>query len=192
VGQVEPLTESFVTRSAGETRALGEALGRVLAPGDFVALLGDLGAGKTELARGVAKGCRVAADEVASPTFALVHHHHGRIPLVHADLFRLTGEDDLYGTGYDELRDSPELALMVEWADRIPGAIPADALRVQLAQAEGEPDRREVTATATGSGARRLLDRWRAEVGAPPARAAPVSSRPASASPPAGRRRRGR
>ena len=123
---MEPLT-SFVTRSAAETRALGEALGRVLAPGDFVALLGELGAGKTEFARGVAEGCHVPADEVASPTFALIHRYRGRIPLAHADLYRLVDEDDLYGTGYFELRDAGEEALMVEWADRIRSAIAADA-----------------------------------------------------------------
>jgi tRNA threonylcarbamoyladenosine biosynthesis protein TsaE len=177
---MEPLTASFVTRSAAETRALGAALGRVLARADFVALLGDLGAGKTEFARGVAEGCQVPAEEVASPTFALVHRYGGRIPLAHADLYRLDGEDDLYGTGYFELRDATDEALMVEWADRIPGAIAADALRVRL-RAPGEGDRRDVDAAATGPASRRLLDRWRSE----------LSSRRASSARPAGRRRNG-
>jgi len=181
---MEPLSASFVTRSASETRALGAALGRVLAPGDFVALLGELGAGKTEFARGAAEGCRVPPEEVASPSFALIHRYHGRIPLAHADLYRLGDEDDLYGTGYFELRDAGDEALMVEWADRIPRAIASDALRVRFVlPAEG--DRRDVDAAATGPTSRRLLERWRTEL------ASGVSSRPASASPPGGRRHSG-
>ena len=146
---MEALTFSFLSHSAGQTRELGAALGRLLQPADFVALLGHLGAGKTEFARGVAEGCGVPPEEVASPTFALLHCYQGRIPLVHADLFRLTGEDELYGTGYFELRDSGEAAVLVEWADRIVAAVPADAVRFHLTPGPGEADRR-LSATASG------------------------------------------
>lgn len=162
---MESLTTSWVTRSAEETRELGAALGQALQPGDFVALVGDLGAGKTELARGVAEGCGVPPEEVASPTFALVHRYHGRIPVVHADLYRLLNEDDLYGTGYFELRDAGDAALLVEWAERIASAIPPDALTVRL---EGRPDEaagRSISAQARGPTARRLLVSWAAAAG---------------------------
>ncbi len=146
---MEPLSVSFTTQAADKTRELGAALGRLLRPGDFVALLGELGAGKTEFARGMAEGCGVPAEEVASPTFALIHRYQGRIPLVHADLFRLSGEDDLYGTGYYEVRDADEAAVIVEWADRVPSAVPADALRIRFESGPGETERR-LTLRGTG------------------------------------------
>ena len=160
---MEPLSASFLTRSADKTRELGAALGRLLHPGDFVALLGDLGAGKTELVRGVAEGCGVPVDEVASPTFALIHRYHGRIPLVHADLFRLESEDDLFGTGYFELRDAGDAAVLVEWADRIPSAVATDALEVRLVPGNHWEERR-LSVASTGPVARQRLAEWRQAV----------------------------
>lgn len=157
---MEPLTASWETHSAAETRQLGTVLGRLLQPGDFVALIGELGAGKTEFARGVASGCGVPSDEVASPTFALVHRYQGRIPLVHADLYRLESEDDLYGTGYFELRDAGDAALLVEWADRIPSAVPPEALTLQLRLGASGDDERLLAASARGAAALRLLAGW--------------------------------
>jgi tRNA threonylcarbamoyladenosine biosynthesis protein TsaE len=156
---MEPLSVSFRTRSADKTRELGATLGRLLQRGDFVALLGDLGAGKTEFARGVAEGCGVPSDEVASPTFALIHRYQGHIPLVHADLFRLAGEDELFGTGYFELRDAGDAAVLVEWADRIPSAVPADAVQVRLTQ-EDVWDERSLKVTPTGPVSRERLAQW--------------------------------
>jgi len=159
---MEPLSVAFQTPTADKTRELGSALGRLLRPGDFVALLGELGAGKTEFARGMAEGCGVPPEEVASPTFALIHRYQGRIPLVHADLFRLSGEEDLYGTGYYELRDADDAAVVVEWADRVPSAVPPDALRIHVEAGPGEMERR-LTATPTGPvSARRLEEMARA------------------------------
>ncbi len=158
---MEPLNAVWVTHTAEETRELGEALGKLLQPGDFVALLGELCAGKTEFARGVAQGCGVPPDEVASPTFALIHCYRGRISLLHADLFRLAGEDDLYGTGYFELRDSGEAAAVVEWADRIPVAVPQEALQVRFTAGAGDSERR-LTASATGPVSLGRLQAWSA------------------------------
>jgi tRNA threonylcarbamoyladenosine biosynthesis protein TsaE len=168
VGALEAMSFTFVSHSASSTRQLGAALGRLLQPSDFVALVGELGAGKTEFARGVAEGCGVPAEEVASPTFALLHRYRGRIPLIHADLFRLSTEDDLYGTGYFELRDSGEAALLVEWADRIPAAVPEDVVRVHLTQGASETER-HLSATATGPlSAQRLAELSRMREAAQP------------------------
>jgi len=152
---------SFSSASPAETRGLGEALGRVLQEGDFVGLVGELGAGKTELARGIAKGVGIRDEDVTSPTFAIVHQHHGRIPLTHADLYRLTGPADLDGTGFHELRDGPG-ATLVEWVDRVPGAAPPDALRIVLE--EPAEDRRELVVTASGPRSEHLLERWKDEL----------------------------
>ncbi|HZJ56507.1 MAG TPA: tRNA (adenosine(37)-N6)-threonylcarbamoyltransferase complex ATPase subunit type 1 TsaE [Myxococcaceae bacterium] len=154
-------TVSFASSSPEETRALGEALGRVLQEGDFVGLVGDLGAGKTELARGVARGVGLRDEDVTSPTFAIVHQHHGRIPLTHADLYRLTGPADLDGTGFHELRDGPG-ATLVEWVDRVPGAAPPDAMRIVLV--DTAEDARELVVTTSGPRSEHLLQRWKDEL----------------------------
>ena len=154
-------TVSFSSTSPEETRALGEALGRVLQDGDFVGLVGDLGAGKTELARGIARGVGLRDEDVTSPSFSIVHQHHGRILLTHADLYRLTGSADLDGTGFHELRDGPG-ATLVEWVDRVPGAAPPDAM--QIALVEPAENARELVVTTSGPLSERLLQRWRDEL----------------------------
>ncbi|MCY1002937.1 tRNA (adenosine(37)-N6)-threonylcarbamoyltransferase complex ATPase subunit type 1 TsaE [Myxococcus sp. MISCRS1] len=143
--------------SPEETHRLGVRLGELLEPGDFVGLIGDLGAGKTHLVRGVAEGARVPRSEVASPTFAIVYPYSGRIPLYHADLYRLTGYDDLYATGFMDLVGG-EGAVLVEWLDRVPEAAPREHLRVTLAHA-GE-DSRTLEAQAFGARASALLTSW--------------------------------
>jgi tRNA threonylcarbamoyladenosine biosynthesis protein TsaE len=154
-------TVSFASSSPEETRALGEALGRVLQEGDFVGLVGDLGAGKTELARGVARGVGIPDEAVTSPTFSIVHQHHGRIRLTHADLYRLTGPPDLDGTGFHELRDGPG-ATLVEWVDRVPGAAPPDAMRIVLV--DTAETARELVVTTSGPRSEHLLQRWKDEL----------------------------
>ncbi|HZX42410.1 MAG TPA: tRNA (adenosine(37)-N6)-threonylcarbamoyltransferase complex ATPase subunit type 1 TsaE [Myxococcaceae bacterium] len=154
-------TVTFSSSSPAETRALGEALGRVLQDGDFVGLVGELGAGKTELARGIARGVGVRDEDVTSPTFSIVHQHHGRIVLTHADLYRLTGPTDLDGTGFHELRDGAG-ATLVEWVDRVPGAAPPDALRIVIE--EPALDARALVVTASGPRSEHLLARWRDEL----------------------------
>jgi tRNA threonylcarbamoyladenosine biosynthesis protein TsaE len=124
------------TRSARATHALGVRLGRLLAPGDVVALEGDLGAGKTQLVRGACAGAAVPEGEVSSPSFAIIATYRGRIPVHHADLYRIADEDDLYGTGFGELVGG-EGALLVEWADRIPGALPEECLTLRLGHGKG-------------------------------------------------------
>lgn len=144
--------------SPEETHALGVRLGGLLRPGDFVGLIGDLGAGKTHLVRGVAEGAEVPRSEVASPTFAIVYPYSGRIPLYHADLYRLTSYDDLYSTGFLDMIEAGDGASLVEWLDRIPAAAPREFLRVTLRHGGG--DVRELTAEAFGERPAALLDTW--------------------------------
>lgn len=138
------------SRSAAWTRRLGERLGRLLAPGDVVALEGDLGAGKTLLVRGACAGARVPAAEVSSPSFAIVATYRGRIPVHHADLYRIGDEDELYGTGFGDLVGG-DGALLVEWADRVPGALPVERLTLRLAHDAKAPSVRHVELLGVGA-----------------------------------------
>ena len=117
------------TRSELETTAFGERLGRTLQPGSTLLLVGDLGAGKTALVRGIAKGVGLDPDEVSSPTFVLVNEYRGRLTLHHADLYRVEGAavDDL---GLEELSAGGGV-LVIEWADRMPRPF-ADAVRITI------------------------------------------------------------
>jgi tRNA threonylcarbamoyladenosine biosynthesis protein TsaE len=132
------------TRSAAGTTRLGERLGGLLEPGHLVALVGDLGAGKTRLVRGICAGAGVTSDEVTSPSFAIVQTYAGRLPVHHADLYRLADLDELFATGFMDLVGGPG-ALLVEWADRIQGWLPAEHLVVRLCEVAGRPSWRQVS-----------------------------------------------
>ena len=125
---------TWVTRSAAETEALGAAVGRALTGGAVLALFGGLGMGKTAFVRGLAAGRGLEA-EVSSPTFALVHEYGGQPPLVHFDMYRVTGWDDLYSTGFFDYIDAGCI-LAVEWSENVEGALPEEALRFRVARRE--------------------------------------------------------
>ena len=129
-----------VTNSASETRALGERLAAGLRPGDTVILEGELGAGKSELARGIAGGLGVT-ETVTSPSFTILNvYESGRCPLYHFDWYRLESEEELYELGMDEYLGGDGIAV-VEWAERCPDAVPEDCIRIRL-EATGEETRR--------------------------------------------------
>lgn len=118
--------------SAEALRALGVSLGAILTAGDTLGLVGPLGAGKTTLTQGIAQGLGVPGDRhVASPTFALVNQHPGRIPLLHADLYRVESEAELGELGLDEEAD--EVVRVIEWLDRFPSLVGDDVLLVRIA-----------------------------------------------------------
>jgi tRNA threonylcarbamoyladenosine biosynthesis protein TsaE len=143
--------------TADDLRALAAALGRVVAAGDVIGLVGDLGAGKTTFVQGLAAG--LGAGAATSPTFTLVHlDDRGRLPLAHVDLYRLEREEELEDVGLDELLRGDGV-VAVEWWDKFPQKIPH--LEIAIAP-EGEG--RRVVARAHGADA--LLGRWLAELGA--------------------------
>ena len=132
------------SESPEQTRALGRELGRLLNPGDVVAVCGVLGAGKTQLVKGIAAGLDVPDDEpVISPTFVLVREYLGRLRLYHVDAYRLTDAQDLWALGVEEMCDDPQAVVAVEWADRVAAALPPGGWRVDLAHA-GQGTRRVV------------------------------------------------
>ena len=142
------------TGSAEETRALAEALGRCARAGDVVLLEGPLGAGKTCFAQGLARGLGVTTP-VKSPTFVLVTQHRGRIPLTHADLYRVEGKGSLDDLGLEERADATVLA--VEWGEKLEDRVD-DGLVVTLA--ESGPERRRLVAVALGPRGRAWLETW--------------------------------
>ncbi len=144
------------TTSAEHTRALGAAVGAILRPGDVVVLAGDLGAGKTTFAQGVARALGVV-DRITSPTFTIVHEHDGRIPLAHVDVYRLGSIGELHDLGFEEIVDDARITL-VEWGDMVARALPTDRLTVRLELAVDD-DERFVTFVPHGA-------RWRERVDA--------------------------
>ena len=151
------MTQQFVTSDGpAETIALGRRLGRRLDPGLCIAMTGTLGAGKTQLVKGLAAGAQVPPNvTVNSPTFVIVNEYPGRVYLYHIDAYRLGGPDDLLALGFDEMITSGA-AVLLEWADRVDAALPDDRLVVHLEHA-GDTMRR-ITLTPIGQTARRLLD----------------------------------
>ena len=157
---------TFRTDSAEATQALAAALAGVLEPGDLVLLIGELGAGKTAFAQGIARGLGVD-EPVTSPTFTIVHEYEGRVRLAHVDVYRLERAQDLYDLGFDELVDDGRVTL-VEWGDRVEHLLPAEHLvvRIEPGAADNERvlelayhgagwrDRREIVEKLINDGAR--------------------------------------
>jgi tRNA threonylcarbamoyladenosine biosynthesis protein TsaE len=126
------------TDSPEATRAVAAALGELLVPGDLVLLVGDLGAGKTAFAQGLARGLGVD-EPVTSPTFTIVQEYEGRLPLKHVDVYRLDRIQDLHDLGFDELVDDGVTA--VEWGDLVEQAVPAEHLVVRIRPGEADTER---------------------------------------------------
>ena len=130
------------------TEAFGRRLGAALFPGAVVALNGRLGAGKTHLVRAVCEGLGVSNPQVVcSPTFTLLHEYPGPVPVYHFDAYRLTGPAEFRDLGADEYLLGDGVCL-IEWAERVAAALPADHLRLDI-EPVGDTGRR-FTLTATG------------------------------------------
>jgi tRNA threonylcarbamoyladenosine biosynthesis protein TsaE len=142
------------TTSAAGTIALGERLGRVAEPGDLVCLWGHLGAGKTQVAKGVARGLDIE-DTVNSPTFILMNEYAGRLPLFHVDLYRLADAADALAGGVVDDRQIDGVTV-VEWPDRMGDVLPAGRLDVRI---EGSGDEeRQIDVIATDRRFDRLVE----------------------------------
>ena len=130
----------YLSHSPEETERIGEALGRTLQPGCVVAFRGGLGMGKTAFTRGLAQGLGIA-DRVTSPTFNIVNEYEGgRLPLFHFDLYRLGGADELFDIGWEDYLTRGGVCA-VEWSEQVSGALPEDAVLVDIARGDGENDR---------------------------------------------------
>jgi tRNA threonylcarbamoyladenosine biosynthesis protein TsaE len=133
------MSAELTTRSPEETEAAGEQLAATLGPGDVVALTGELGAGKTRFVQGLVRGLGVTGG-ATSPTFVLVNHYRGRVPVYHVDAYRTGSLSELLDLGLDEMLDGAGVTI-VEWADRLEPLLPARAVRVSIAGLGDEPRR---------------------------------------------------
>lgn len=122
----------FHSKSPSETRRLGRGIGKLLRPGDVVALVGELGTGKTQLIKGLASGIGVKRSSyLTSPSFVLVNEYGGKIPFYHIDLFRLKDEREVEGLGLEEYLQGNGITA-IEWADKIPSSLPKELLWIYL------------------------------------------------------------
>jgi len=129
-----------ISRSPAETQALGRWLGERLRPGDFVALVGELGAGKTALSTGILAGLGVSRTG-GSPTFTLLWEYEGRFPVYHWDVYRLEDPEELEDLGFEEYFFGGHGVNLVEWADRVRPLWPDEVLEIALSYGSGEQER---------------------------------------------------
>ncbi len=160
-----PLAEAdrieILADSEDATNELGRHLAAVLEPGAVVALVGDLGAGKTRLVKSIAAGLGIPAEYVNSPTFTLVQEYPGQVPLRHCDTYRLRDPDEFLDLGLDELL-APDGIALIEWADRVMHLLPRDLVRIEIRIVS--PTAREFAITATGKSSRAMLAKLQAVI----------------------------
>ena len=145
---------SLATHSAEETRRIGHVLGEAAHAGLLLALIGPLGAGKTELAKGVAEGLGVTS-VVNSPTFVLMNEHVGRLNLFHIDAYRLDDPEEAVAAGLFDDRQAAGVAI-VEWADRLGDRLPPNRLELSIRPAPDGSDHRRIDWRATGAAHQRV------------------------------------
>ena len=165
-------TLKIASSSPQETFAVGTLIGKLLRGSEVLALIGDLGAGKTTFVQGIAAGMGVRG-RVTSPTFVLVNEYAGENGrrLVHIDTYRLADGGTLAEAatfGLAEQLDGDDVdsqtVIAIEWADRVESILPADLLRIELAAADDNPDARTLTLVATGERSIALLESLRSSL----------------------------
>lgn len=134
------MVQTILLKNEADTKALGETLAKEMQPNQVYALIGDLGAGKTTLAKAIAGGLGVS-ETLTSPTFTIVQEYEtGRLPLYHFDVYRVSDEDELFEIGLEDYFHKGGVCL-VEWADLIEDLLPPDAVRIDLCYGEEEGER---------------------------------------------------
>jgi len=140
--------------SVQATESLGHKIGQQLTGGEIIALKGELGAGKTVFVRGLASGILIDSAVVTSPTFTLIHEYHGRLHLIHADLYRLELPQEWLALGLQEYFHSSSV-VVIEWAERMEDDLPLDRLEIYLEHQQRSS--RKATLRSTGPQSRELV-----------------------------------
>jgi tRNA threonylcarbamoyladenosine biosynthesis protein TsaE len=120
----------IISSSPEETMALGERIARRLGPGSVVALRGGLGAGKTCLTKGIARGLGID-ETITSPTYTIISEYQGRLPFYHIDAYRLEGDGDFENAGGEEVLSGEGIAV-IEWSERIPRSLPENTVFIEI------------------------------------------------------------
>lgn len=132
-------TGQFTTNSAQETFELSYRIGEAIDKPSVFLLQGDLGAGKTVFAKGLAAGLEIDPHEVTSPTFTIVNQHDGRMRIYHLDLYRIErGADEIRELGLDEMLDDRDAVVVIEWPERLGAFVINGAYRVKISDLGGE------------------------------------------------------
>ena len=151
----------MVSSNSIDTEMLGNAIGRLLEMGDIVCLYGELGSGKTVLTRGMARGLGVTPEHaVRSPSFVLMHCYRGRVPVYHADLYRLEGPSDIDEIGLREFLGGDGVAI-IEWAGKLDASLPVERLEIAITHQTEET--RLITITPWGERYHLLLRQWQSQ-----------------------------
>ncbi|MGN1092946.1 MAG: tRNA (adenosine(37)-N6)-threonylcarbamoyltransferase complex ATPase subunit type 1 TsaE [Monoglobaceae bacterium] len=129
---------NIISKSTEDTEKIGELIAEKLCGNEVIALFGGLGMGKTAFTRGLCRGLGVN-DGVSSPTFALVNEYHGKYNIYHFDMYRVTSWEDLYSTGFFDYLDNG--VLVIEWSENIEGALPENAIRINISKGESDDER---------------------------------------------------
>lgn len=128
----------FTSDGPGRTMEIAEDFAKTFRGGEVVALCGELGAGKTVFAKGIARGLGIA-DTVVSPTFTIMQVYEGRLRLYHCDMYRIGAEEELSETGFFDALADPQGVVVIEWPSRIRGALPKEHIEVEIERiSEGE------------------------------------------------------
>ena len=129
----------FVSKSVADTEKLAARLAEKLRGGEVIAFTGSMGMGKTAFTRGLVEALD-GGDVVSSPTFALVNEYAARLSVQHFDMYRVSGWDDLYSTGFFDYLDTDSV-LVIEWSENIDGALPENTIRIDMQKGETETER---------------------------------------------------
>ena len=143
--------ETFKTESPEETQELGEKLGKTLKQGDVIALIGDLGTGKTCLTQGIARGVGIASGEIVSnPSYILINEYNGTVPIYHIDLYRLENSEEIAELGLSEYIEGDGICI-IEWAERMTDALPNTCIKIHITLAETNQRHSETDASISHS-----------------------------------------
>lgn len=137
----------WISRAVEETQAIAAQIALQAQPGDLFALYGDLASGKTTFTKGFCRA-RGVQMPVTSPTFTLINEYQNDIPIYHFDCYRLSDESELYSLGYEEYFYGKGIVLL-EWAERVEGLLPAETIKMRFSHRFDEPDSREIRMECT-------------------------------------------
>ena len=133
---MENRNQTLKTENPEETQILGEKLGKTLKQGDVIALVGDLGTGKTCMTQGIARGVGIAPDEIVnSPSYILINEYNGAIPIYHIDLYRLENSEEIAELGLSEYIEGNGICI-IEWAERMADSLPDTCIKIHITLAD--------------------------------------------------------